>query len=101
MHAPTTANNTQGYEHHHDGAKREIDWNPATNATALVRAFLRNWSEGNINWPMCLYIGVVHVAFAVGLRTLLSCKSQTLLLAFVLCAVRCVGVVRLQVVFIF
>jgi len=40
--------------------------------------------EGTINYPMGIYITLVHVVAAVGLLTVTSCKPQTLLWAFVL-----------------
>eukprot|EP00957_Ditylum_brightwellii_P128975 9839105-Ditylum_brightwellii.AAC.1 len=43
-----------------------------------------HWKEGNINWPMGIYISLVHVVAAVGLLTVPKCSAETLLWAFLL-----------------
>lgn len=48
----------------------------------------RHYKDGNINWPMGIYISLVHVAAAVGLFTLLDCRKETLLWAFLLWPIR-------------
>lgn len=73
---------------HSDDLMRELDWNPITNAAAFARAAGSHWKAGSINWPMCLYLSLVHMAFGVGIATIASCKWQTLALAFVLWFIR-------------
>jgi len=43
-----------------------------------------HYKNKSINWPMGIYISLVHVVAAVGLFTVLDCKAETLLWAFVL-----------------
>jgi len=43
-----------------------------------------HWKNGSINWPMTVYISLVHAAAWVGLLTIPKCSYDTLLWAFVL-----------------
>jgi len=43
-----------------------------------------HYKEGNVNWPMVVYITLVHVAACVGIWTIPKCTWQTLLWAFIL-----------------
>jgi len=43
-----------------------------------------HYREGNINWPMAIYVTVVHAAAIVGLLTVPQCSKATLLWAFIL-----------------
>jgi len=43
-----------------------------------------HYKEGNMNWPMIIYIGLVHVSAFYGLVSIPQCQWQTLLLAFLL-----------------
>ena len=47
---------------------------------------------GNINWPMAIYITLVHVAACIGLMYVRSCHKLTLLLAFVLWPISSIGI---------
>ena len=49
-----------------------------------IKAVVHHYKQGNLNWPMVIYIGLAHVAAVVGIFTLPFCSWQTLLLAFVL-----------------
>lgn len=51
---------------------------------SAARTVARHYREGNLNWPMIIYIGLAHVAAVVGLATLHKCHSYTLLWAFLL-----------------
>lgn len=51
---------------------------------SAARTVARHYREGNLNWPMIIYIGLAHVAACVGLATLHKCHTYTLLWAFVL-----------------
>ena len=44
----------------------------------------RHYREGNLNWPLIVYIFLVHVAAIVGLFTIPNCHKYTLLWAFAL-----------------
>lgn len=63
---------------------RTLTLNPITIAKDGVEAFVYHWKNKSINWPMAIYITLVHVAAVVGLMTIPQCKWQTLLLAFIL-----------------
>ena len=47
-----------------------------------------HWKEGNINWPMLIYISLVHVAAANGVVKSFQASYETLLWAFVLWPIR-------------
>ena len=49
-----------------------------------VKAVVDHYRQGNLNWPMVIYIGLVHVAAVVGVLSLPFCRWQTLLFAFLL-----------------
>ena len=61
-------------------ANRTINLNMYTAALTVAR----HYKEGNLNWPMIIYIGLAHVAALVGLVSLPQCNKWTLLWAFVL-----------------
>jgi len=43
-----------------------------------------HWKEGNINWPMSIYVSLVHYVALVGVGRLTQCSSETLMWAFCL-----------------
>jgi stearoyl-CoA desaturase (Delta-9 desaturase) len=47
-----------------------------------------HYRTGNLNYPMIIYISLVHIAAIVGLFAIQRCKWQTLLWAFVLWPIR-------------
>eukprot|EP01035_Chromulina_nebulosa_P020510 gene20510-26604_t len=49
-----------------------------------VNACIYHFKEGNLNWPMVIYITLAHVAAIVGLFTIPYCDKYTLLWAFIL-----------------
>ena len=51
-----------------------------------------HWKEGNFNWPMIIYISLVHVAAVAGVAKVMDCSAQTLLWAFLLWPIRYVDV---------
>ena len=51
-----------------------------------------HYKEGNINWPMVIYLTLVHVAAWIGLVTIPLCKWQTLLEAFILWPITGLGI---------
>lgn len=44
----------------------------------------KHYKQGNLNWPMIIYITLAHVAGIVGLFTISKCHKYTLLWAFLL-----------------
>lgn len=47
----------------------------------LVR---HHYKEGNFNWPMIVYISLVHMVAIAGILALPQAKTETLLFAFLL-----------------
>jgi len=43
-----------------------------------------HYKEGNINWPMGIYITLVHVLGFVGVAKMMECSKETLMWAFIL-----------------
>ena len=56
-----------------------------------------HYKQGNINWPMLVYISLVHFVAIAGLFAIPRCSKETLLWAFVLWPVRYVLVWSLLV----
>ena len=54
---------------------------------SLIR---HHYQAGTINWPMSIYITLVHVIGLVGVTKLMECSKETLLWAFLLWPIRCV-----------
>lgn len=47
-----------------------------------------HYKKGNINWPMLIYISLVHIIAIVGLFTIPKCQTKTLFWAFILWPIR-------------
>ena len=47
-----------------------------------------HWNAGNLNWPLGIYITLVHVVGFVGVAKLMECSKETLMWAFVLWPIR-------------
>lgn len=43
-----------------------------------------HWKNGAINWPMAIYVTIVHTAAFVGIKTIPKCSLETLLFGFAL-----------------
>ena len=50
-----------------------------------------HWKEGNFNWPMIIYVSLVHYTALVGIARLTQCSAETLLWSFCLWPIRCVA----------
>jgi stearoyl-CoA desaturase (delta-9 desaturase) len=59
---------------------------------SLIETIKFHWKEGNFNWPMCIFLGVVHTAALFGLLTIPLCTWQTLLFAFLLWPISGLGI---------
>ena len=53
-----------------------------------VNTVARHYKEGNLNWPMIIYISLAHVAAIIGLFSIADCHKYTLLWAFILWPIR-------------
>ena len=51
-----------------------------------------HWREGTLNWPMGIYITLVHVVAAVGATKIAACSAETLLWAFILWPISGLGI---------
>lgn len=49
-----------------------------------IKTVVDHYKQGNLNWPMVIYLGLAHLAAVVGIFTVPFCSWQTLLLAFIL-----------------
>jgi hypothetical protein len=47
-----------------------------------------HYRAGTINWPMSIYITLVHVIGFVGVAKVIQCKMETLMWAFLLWPIR-------------
>jgi len=68
--------------------ERQLDLNPVHWAETVVY----HWKAGNINWPMGLYITLVHLWAVIGLRRAPYVQWQTLLWAFILWPISGLGI---------
>ena len=67
----------------------DLSWNMVAQTPSLIA---HHYKEGNLNWPMIIYISLVHVVAAVGAGKVMDCSKETLLWAFLLWPIRCVPV---------
>ena len=56
------------------------------------RTVARHYKEGNLNWPMIIYIGLAHAAAVMGLFSITKCHPYTLLWAFILWPITGIGI---------
>ena len=47
-----------------------------------------HYKEGNVNWPMLIYISLVHILALVGIPKMFDCSVNTLFWAFMLWPIR-------------
>lgn len=50
-----------------------------------------HYKAGNLNWPMLIYICLVHTVAVAGLFFIPKCSGQTLMWAFILWPIRYVS----------
>lgn len=53
-----------------------------------ISTIQRHYKEGNLNWPMIIYIGLAHIAAIVGIISIPYCHKYTLLWAMILWPIR-------------
>ena len=49
---------------------------------------VNHYKEGNVNWPMLIYISLVHITAMAGLVAAFQSDAKTLMWAFILWPVR-------------
>ena len=54
----------------------------------IPKLISHHYKEGNLNWPMMVYISLVHVVALIGLTRITACSPETLLWAFILWPIR-------------
>ena len=69
---------------------RAIECTIMFDISASVKTVTRHYKEGNLNWPMIIYITLAHIAGLIGLFTIGQCHKYTLLWAFILWPIRSV-----------
>lgn len=47
-----------------------------------------HYKEGNFNWPMIIYVSLVHITALAGVAKLTQCSAETLIWAFALWPIR-------------
>ena len=62
-------------------------------ARDAIYNFTYHYKEGNLNYPMIIYLVLVHVVAVVGLTKIPVCSPETLLWAFILWPIRYVSCV--------
>lgn len=60
--------------------------------TDAYKTVVRHYKEGNLNWPMIIYISLAHIAAVIGLLSIGHCSKYTLLWAFILWPISGVGI---------
>lgn len=63
----------------------DLSFKMFTDIPSLVK---HHWNAGNINWPMSIYITLVHVIGLVGVSKVMDCSRETLMWAFLLWPIR-------------
>ena len=53
-----------------------------------IKTISFHYKTGNLNYPMIIYISLVHLAAIIGLFTITRCQIQTLIFAFILWPIR-------------
>ena len=53
-----------------------------------------HYKAGNVNWPMGIYVSLVHAVALAGIFALPNCSKETLIWAFVLWPIRYVTVIQ-------
>lgn len=57
-----------------------------------VKAFAYHYKEGNMNWPMVIYLVLTHMAAWIGVTSIPGCKWQTWAWAFILWPITGLGI---------
>jgi stearoyl-CoA desaturase (delta-9 desaturase) len=57
-----------------------------------VKTFAYHYKEGNMNWPMVIYLVLTHAAAWIGVTSIPQCKWQTWLEAFILWPITGLGI---------
>ena len=47
-----------------------------------------HYKAGNVNWPMLIYVTLVHTLAVVGIPTIAKCSRETLMWAFLCWPIR-------------
>lgn len=54
----------------------------------IPKVISHHYKEGGLNWPMIIYISLVHVTAFAGLFKIAQCSAETLIWAFLLWPIR-------------
>lgn len=58
----------------------------------IIKTATRHYKEGNLNWPMIIYLSLAHIGAIVGLFTIPYCKPLILFWAFILWPITGLGI---------
>ena len=53
-----------------------------------IKTAMYHYKEGNLNYPMMIYVSLVHIVALVGLLKIPACSKETLMWAFILWPIR-------------
>jgi hypothetical protein len=56
--------------------------------TDTPKTIAHHYKKGQLNYPMMIYIGLVHVLAAKGIFRVTQCSAETLIFAFLLWPIR-------------
>jgi stearoyl-CoA desaturase (Delta-9 desaturase) len=54
----------------------------------ILKTIQFHYKEGNVNWPMLVYVSLVHILALIGIPTIAKCSSETLIWAFLCWPIR-------------
>uniref|UniRef100_A0A7S2B0V8 Fatty acid desaturase domain-containing protein n=1 Tax=Octactis speculum TaxID=3111310 RepID=A0A7S2B0V8_9STRA len=78
-------------QENHPSASRKLSFGLA-DTVECIQTCVRHYKEGNINWPMVIYITFVHVTAFMGLVRIPEASWKTLLWAFILWPISGLGI---------
>jgi len=64
----------------------------STTFSQYLEPVMRHYKEGNLNWPMVIYLILAHIAAIFGLISIPYCNKYTLLWAFILWPISGIGI---------
>lgn len=57
----------------------------------IPKVVKHHWNEGTFNWPMIVFVTLVHTTAFAGIARLTQCSAETLIWAFALWPIRYVA----------
>lgn len=66
--------------------------NPVTIVSDAIHAWNKHYEKKDLNWPMIIYMGLVHLAAIIGVFMIPKCQKYTLLWAYLLWPITGLGI---------